>query len=838
MKRFSVFPMVSKSRLPALAASLFLAIPAAPAAAPALKPFLEAHCTECHDADTHKANLRLDNLALDTANEDSFKTWTRVFDKMSDGSMPPAKKPRPPKADLEATTKLLYETLHDASLDRQRKQGRVIVRRLNGTEYENTIRELVGTQVRVKELLPEDDTAGGFDKVSTALDLSSTLLLLYQEAAEKAIASAVPARSQPAFEETRTGREISDKGSNFRQTLTRTCKLEGDSLIFYSRLPRYGLCCTPNVPMAGRYRIQMQACAVGAEGKAIPVGCLTFLNDGPEEPVLKEVREFQPGAPKVYEFEFDLEQRKPFIANLLTVANPVADKRKIEDYTGPGLRVDWLKIQGPIEAFPPPSYAKVFDGVPLKPRSVAVALAAGKKPPTIGERNEYAWAADPLIPCSDAPKENADRLIRSFAGRAFRRPPGKERLDHLVQAVQAKLDAGYLFYEAMMYGYQLILTSPDFLFLTAPADTKAGQELATSRLDGYQLAERLAYFLWSGPPDEELLKLAADGSLSRPDVLDAQTERLLRSPRAHRFTEDFAGQWLDLRKLNETIPDPQLYADFDDLLLWAMRRETELFFEEVLNKDLPLTEFVHSGWSMLNERLARLYKIEGVQGNEFRRVSLPAEAHRGGVMTQASVLKVTADGTRTSPILRGKWVLDRILGTPPQPPPPGVPPIEPDIRGATTIRQQLDKHRNLAACASCHTRIDPPGFALETYDPIGNWRDYYRVTVKPEPRAKPVDIGAVNQRPIYRGLDVEKGFQMADGRAFKDIEEYKQLILADKDQLARSLAAKLIVYATGAEIQFADREVVEQLVARLRAKNYGLRSLVHQVVQSRVFLNK
>ncbi len=342
-------------------------------------PSLKKHCYECHDADTQKAGLRLDNLAFDLSDQDHFKTWTKVFDKVRNGEMPPAKKPRPEKAELDVATKFLHDALHAASFARQQKRGRVIVRRLNRTEYENTVRQLVGTQVRVKEVLPEDDTASGFDTVSAALDLSATHFLIYQEAAEKAIASAVPVRLPGKMEETRTGRVISQKGSNFQQTLTRTCKLEGDSLIFYSRLPRYGLCCTPNVPMTGRYRIQMKACAVGGGGKPIPVGYLTFVNNDGSEPDLKEVHEIQPGEPKVYDFEFDLEARRPFICNLLSQANPTANKKKIDEYTGLGLRVDWLKIEGPVDTFPPPAYAKVFDGVPLQPRSVAVAIAGREK---------------------------------------------------------------------------------------------------------------------------------------------------------------------------------------------------------------------------------------------------------------------------------------------------------------------------------------------------------------------------------------------------------------------------------------------------------------------------
>jgi hypothetical protein len=267
-----------------------------------------------------------------------------------------------------------------------------------------------------------------------------------------------------------------------------------------------------------------------------------------------------------------------------------------------------------------------------------------------------------------------------------------------------------------------------------------------------------------------------------------------------------------------------------------MPRETELFFEEILRNDLPLTHFVHSDWSFLNQRLAQHYGIPHVVGGELRKVTLPADSHRGGVLTQASVLKVTADGTRTSPVLRGKWVLERILGQPPAPPPPDIPSIEPDIRGAVTIRQQLDKHRNTPACASCHRYIDPPGFALETFDAIGGWRDFYRATRGPQD--KYIDLPNYPGRKVYRGVDVEKGFETPEGKAFRDVDEYKQLLLANKDQLARNVAEKLIVYATGADIQFADREVVEQLVARSREKKYGFRSLLHEAVQSRMFLNK
>ncbi len=793
-----------------------------------VRPFIDQHCVDCHGAETQKAGLRLDTLKAELGDERAAATWAHVFDKLGSGEMPPKKRERPPPQDTAATMKSLREHLHTASLAQQQKDGRVIVRRLNGTEYENTLRDLLGTNVALKEMLPEDSSAAGFDNVSTALDVSSTHLLLYQEAAAKAIASVIPISPPVPFSNRRTGLEMTKKGPNFQQALTRSCKLQGDALIFYSKLPRYGLCATSSVQAAGRYRVTLSACAVGAEVKPVPVGLMVVNQSGRESPVLREVREIPHGKPQIIEYEVELGRNQAPVVNLLTSWDIRIFKKPIDEYTGPGLLVEWMQIDGPIAKFPPPSYTALFGDVPLKARSVVKAEMDGKKVSPINpKRTESQWFTDPLIPASANPKADAERLIRAFLPRAFRRPVTEEVQQRFVAKVQAKLDQNYSFHDAMAYGFKLILSSPDFLFL---------MEAANAQLDDFSLAERLSYFLWSTMPDDELLALAANSELHQPKVLRAQVERMLKAPQASRFTENFAGQWLDLRQIDFTIPDPQLYSDFDYLLLWAMPRETQLFFEEVLHNDLSLLNFTDSDWSMLNERLATLYGVPGVIGNDFRKVKLPPESHRGGVMTHASVLKVTADGTRTSPVLRGKWVLERILGKPPSPPPPDVPAIEPDIRGATTIRQQLDLHRNTPACATCHIHIDPPGFALENFDPIGNYREFYRGTERT--KAHPLSLFPTAGRGVYRGADVEQGGITPEGKPFKNLDDYKKLLLEDKDQLARSLTQQLIIYATGADIQFADREVVEQIVAKLRAKNYGLRSLVHEIVQSRVFLNK
>jgi hypothetical protein len=307
----------------------------------------------------------------------------------------------------------------------------------------------------------------------------------------------------------------------------------------------------------------------------------------------------------------------------------------------------------------------------------------------------------------------------------------------------------------------------------------------------------------------------------------------LASPKAAAFTESFVGQWLALREIDATEPSHIVYPEFDHLLKVSMIRETELFFEEVLKNDLSLTNFVSSDFAMLNGRLAKHYGIPGIVGWEFKKTPLPPESHRGGVMTMASVLKVTSNGTTTSPVMRGAWVLDRILGTPPPPPPDNVSAIDPDIRGATTIREQLAKHRSTESCGVCHRKIDPPGFALESFDCIGGWRDWYRVTGN----GGPVIVDG-RHMPYHKGKNVDPSDVMADGAKFANVDEFKQLLLRDKPLLAKALATKLITYATGRAPQGADQEAVKAIVTKSGEKDYGLRTLIHEIVQSELFRNK
>lgn len=809
---------------------LLLTLSAQAAADGAAAAFLEKHCVACHGPETRKAKLRLDTLSPALGDRDGAAIWEKVFDRVSRGEMPPKSEPRPAAKDLQTFTASLRARLHEASVKRQATDGRVLLRRLNRIEYETTLRDLLGTPVEVKDLLPDDNVSAGFDKVSAALETSSTHLLRYQEAAEKALRSVIPNRPLLSIKERRSGRVITEKLTHWKEMLGKSAKLDGDTLCMSIRPFDYIPCATAPAPQPGRYRVRVSACARGTGGKPMPI--LFTCRDlyGREDTDVRGVRDVPADKAALIEIEVELREREIIVVAGWSLPNArgFSERRKegaIDSYAGPSLAVEWLEIEGPLGSWPPPGYQRLFEGVPLRPASVARIVAEGKPaPPEPASRGDQWWIYDPLVVCSSRPREDAERLLRAFLPAAFRRPVGEDLARYYIERVHAALDRKVPFPEAMILGYQAALSSPHFLFL----------EERPGPLDDYAIASRLSYFLWSSLPDAGLLEKAAKGGLRKPETLRAEVDRMLLDPKGARFTTHFTGQWLDLRSINATSPDPEIYGEFDDFLFWSMPRETQMFFEEILRSNLPLTDFVHSDWTFLNQRLAQHYGIPDVAGGELRRVKLPAGSHRGGVLAQASILKVTADGTRTSPVLRGKWVLDRILGQPPSPPPPDIPTLEPDIRGATTIRQQLDKHRNTPACATCHRHIDPPGFALENYDVIGGWREFYRGTG----HARTVPLTNYPGREVFRGLDVETGGQTADGHAFKSIDEYKQLLLRDKDLLARNLARKLAIYSTGADLQFADREVMDGLVAKSKSENYAFRSLLHDVVQSRLFLSK
>jgi hypothetical protein len=411
------------------------------------------------------------------------------------------------------------------------------------------------------------------------------------------------------------------------------------------------------------------------------------------------------------------------------------------------------------------------------------------------------------------PQKDAARLLKAFAHRAFRRPVNDEHLGRYVDVVQTAIAEGVEFSSALRIGYRAMLCSPRFLYLTEEPGI----------LDDHAIASRLSYFLTGSTPDVELSSLAETGKLHEPAVLREQVERLLSGERGRQFVVDFAAQWLDLELIDFTEPDSKRYPDFDAIVQNSMLDETYMYLATMLHKNQSVTRLIKSDDTLLNSRLARFYDIDGVTGDKLRKVQLDPESHRGGVLTQGAILKVTANGSNTSPVVRGVWVSERLLGVPIPPPPDNIPAIEPDIRGATSVREQLAKHRSQAMCASCHVKIDPPGFALENFDPAGRWRETYT---------------RLSGGKRVKGPMIDASYEMPDGRTFQDVDDFRGLIAAHPRQLAANLAEKLLTFSTGAPVSFADREAVEQIVDAAAKDDFGLRRIVQEVVASGVFLSK
>jgi len=769
----------------------------------AVRAFVAQHCVGCHGAEKPRGKFRADTLAANFAARAERERWAAVLEQLKTGAMPPRGKPRPPAPETAALTTWIAGQVATAEAAHRAREGRVVLRRLNQAEYTNTVRDLLGVDVALADLLPPDPTPDGFDTNADAMHVSSFLMEQYLEAADRVLTAAIANGPRPHLVKRRISikdeKSVKPTGSVYRHledavavfSSWASANIQITLWQFFSRDP-------------GKYRIRVSAYSYQTD-KPVMFHMLRGGFQTVTDSHLLGYFDAPPNQPTVHEMVVQLETRNTLriVADRLGVTPPTVEKIGAENYKGPGLALQWVEVEGPLhETWPPASHRRIFGDLPRAP--------VGKN-------------FHPQEVVSKAPAADAERILRAFTRRAFRRDVTDADIKPFLTRVQAKLAAGYSFEQAVRVGLKAVLVSPGFLFLREQP----------GKLDDFALAARLSYFLWSSMPDEELLTLAAQQKLREPATLRRQVERLLQDRKAAAFTENFAGQWLGLRAIDATTPDPTLYPEYDDILKVAMVQETLRFFDEVLKNDLSLTNFVAADFTMLNGPLARLYRIPGVEGLEFRKVPLPPGSHRGGVLTMASVLKVTANGTNTSPILRGAWVLDRILGTPPPKPTVDIEAVEPDIRGATTIREQLAKHRANAECATCHVKIDPPGFALESFDVIGGWRTHYRSIGK----GAPVTVDGRRMRYL-NGPAVSPADVLPDGRRFADIDEYKQLLLQDKDALARALAEKLLTYGTGAPPTPGDQDAVAAIVRQVRAQGYGLRALVHAVVQSALFQSK
>ncbi|MFN0018714.1 MAG: DUF1592 domain-containing protein [Pirellulaceae bacterium] len=772
---------------------------------PAQQLFTE-HCQKCHSGTKPKGEFSIENLTQDFADKKNRQQWLAVLEQLNSGNMPPKEKPRPPAEDVKAAVQWINERLGAAEIARRTKEGRVVMRRLNRAEYANTMRDLLHVEVDLSDLLPVDTSTSGFDNSAELLHTSSYLMRSYLDAADRVLDEAIANEPKPWLLKKRFDikeeKSVMATGSVYRHV--------DDGVAIFASWESANIRVTMwnfHSHFRGKYRFRISGYGFQSEGKPVNFHVTAGTLKEVTEERLIDYYAVPADKPTVIEIteQLEPENRIRIIADNLPALPPAVEKVGADKYTGPGLVIQWVDVEGPLlESWPPPSHQAIFGDL---------------------KQARIPGASDPkrLEVVSEQPMVDAERILREFARRAFRRTVTDEDIKPFLARVKARLDQNYTFEQAMRVGLKAVLVSPNFLFLR--------EQASAPKLDDFALASRLSYFLWSSTPDEPLFKLAAENKLHEPKVLREQVERLLSDPKAKAFNQNFTGQWLSLRAIDATMPDGTLYPEYDDILKTAMVKETTLFFDEVLRQDLPLTNFVASDFTFLNARLARHYGIPGIEGTEMRKVALSPDSHRGGVLTMGSVLKVTANGTTTSPVLRGSWVLERILGTPPPKPPPDISAIDPDIRGATTIREQLTKHRQVESCASCHSKIDPPGFALESFDVIGGWRDHYRALANGGQKDS-------QGRRVRPGPAVDPSDVLTDGRRFRNIDEFKQLLLEDKDQLARSLAEKLLAYGTGAAPATADKAQIDAIVDHVRDKNYGFRSLVHEIVQSPIFQSK
>jgi hypothetical protein len=801
---------------------------------------------DCHDTDTKKGNLDLTAIPFDLPSPDAFSTWVKIHDRVTAGEMPPKKKDRPEPTEVSKFTTELSSALAGFEKDRYTREGRATERRLNRYEYESTIRDLLGLPyLDLKSFLPEDTESHGFNKLGDALDVSHVQMARYLSAGDFALRAALvpqvskPERTVKRYYTWNQGGFTKRPGGAARTTyplvgldlqidlLSKTPHIraskdpvrrekESTVMLVSSYEP---VECEFNefkAPVSGQYHLKFSGYSVWmapnykkvSKGRR-PEPVTIYSDTHPRQ--LRTLGSFDFGTdPTVREIDTWLiagETIRPDAARLYR-DRPPDHKNPLKEADGmPGVAFQWMEVDAPIfDQWPTPGHKLMFGDLPITAGSTSSGVEVVSK----------------------NPDKNIEPLLRGFMQRAYRRPVHDTDVQRFASVIRSALKAGDSFTNAMILGYTAVLSSPDFIYLAE----KPG------KLDDLALAERLSYFLWNSAPDDTLRKLAGQGQLHDPKVLREQTDRMLADPRSRRFVDAFLDYWLELRMIAGTAPDLELYPEYqlDDLLVESMTAETQLFFAELIKRNLSTNNLVSSDFAVLNERLARHYGIPGVQGVALRPVPLPKDSIRGGLLTQASVLKVTANGTTTSPVKRGVWIMSRLLGKPPPPPPAAVPAVEPDTRGATTIREQLAKHRKLEMCSACHRNIDPAGFALESFDVMGGFRKRYRAL-----NGTDVVTGIGHNGSLFHyslGQKVDPSGELPDGQKFADVRDLKRCLLKNPDQIARNLVQQLTIYATGAPIGFSDRAVIEKILSNSKPGGYGVRTIIEEIVQSDLFLNK
>lgn len=720
-----------------------------------IKPFLKTYCGDCHGADSPEADFHVGEYPqfADVATN-GRKHWAKVVDMLSGGEMPPPDALQPQADERKFIASWLAEQRDAIDCVTQARPGRVTVRRLNRAEYRNTIRDLLGVDYAPAAEFPADDVGYGFDNIGDVLSLPPVLMEKYLAAAEEITTEAIPERAGPEFDQLFAPGDLTLVNANAgRERIVVTSS--------------GGVRCEIDVPRAGRYRIAFAAAGDQAGDEPCEAGLSV---DGQDPQVIKVPN--RRDEPRVFEHRFRLAQGKRTIR--LAFLNDYYNPQRREDRN---LHVMGIRVEGPL-----PDDAEEF------PSSDSDLLVA---------RPSLLLSA----------REASEEVLRRLSSRAFRRPVRREELRRLLQLAELARQRGASYEGSIRLASQALLVSPYFLF-RIEADPSGAETVRT--LDEFELATRLSYFLWSSMPDEELFRLARENRLR--EQLKPQIQRMLRDPKSDALVENFAAQWLELRNLEDVEPDSKLFPTFNDELRAAMAEETKRFFLHVIREDRPVTDLLDSDYTFVNETLARHYGIAGVSGPEFRRVSL-AGTPRGGVLTQASVLTVTSNPTRTSPVKRGKWVLDNLLGTPPPPAPANVPELEDEGRELQgTLRERMVQHRENPSCAACHQRMDPLGFALENFDAVGRYRE------------------------LDEGSQIDARGEFPSGESFNGARELRALLAKKRrEDFVRCLSEKLLTYALGRGLEYYDKCAVDRITAGLAAKDDRFSQLVLEIALSDPF---
>ena len=779
---------------------LMLCLPFQALAAPPLSEktssFLQNHCFDCHDGPDGEGGFDLNSLKQDLKSPASLAKWSRMIDRISSQEMPPADAEQPDPADAHSFVHDTADWITGFQKETFSKVGRVRSRRLTNLQLERTLHDLLAIDLPLANQLTDELRSSGFNNLADAQSMSHFHLQSHLTVIDTALEYAI---TKIVKRPTPRPRNLNAQ-KLCRVNPKRRCRepeiLDGKAVVWSSGVTFHGRLPSTTANESGWYRFRITASSLN-EPETHGVWCSVRSGRCTSgAPLLSWIGAFEAGS-TAQERVFEAWIPKGHMLEIRPADATIKRGRFQGGQIGTG------------EGTPQNVPGLAMHSIVME-RIYPAGTAAATQQQLLGELEPVVDQQEIRLSQNNT-QNDLERQIMEFANRAFRRPVMKTQIQPFLDLAGAGLNAGEEPFDILIACYRGILCSPRFLYFIEPV----------GKLDDFAIANRLSYMLTNSMPDAELLKVAREKKLHHKSVLHEQTERLLREHGELEFLTHFADQWLDLVDIGFTEPDRKTHRDFDPIVQNSMLDETRYFLYDLLKHDASVSRLISAEHTFTNSRLARYYGIDGVAGEKIQRIDLERNSNRGGLLAQGAILKVTANGTNTSPVLRGVWVSERILGKHIPPPPENIPAVEPDIRGAKTIREQLQKHVSDVSCAACHAHIDPPGYALENFDAAGRWRTNYSTSKQ---KRKPVEIDA--------------SFTMSDGQKFSNFRQFRQLIADNPEPLARNFCEKLMIYGTGSDIQFADRQEISKIVEQTADSDYGMRSLLHATIASDIFLSK